>query len=251
MNRRTIGLLAVLFAFFFALASCRLLVWYGQSRRSRQEFDQVAALLGQWQQLEQPTGEEPPILEQYAAVYAANPDFVGWVSIDGTNIDYPVMQSPEDPDFYLRHNFEKQESNYGVPYLQADCDVLQSDNLVIYGHNMNDSSMFSDLCKYKDPAFYQNHKTIRFDSKYSCGTYEILAVVQTTANDKEFAYNRFVHAQREQDFTDYITTCKNLSLYPTEASAEYGDRLITLSTCEFSQTNGRVVIVAKLIAETA
>lgn len=191
---------------------------------------------------------KPPITarEKYAAVFELNSDFVGWIRIDGTNINYPVMQSVNHPNYYLKHSFEKTYSNYGVPYVQENCDIETSDNLIIYGHHMNNGSMFADLCKYTDIAFYREHKMIQFDTLSDFGEYEIVAVFKTVAYSASgFFYNEFVNAIDEEEFATYITRCKELSLYDTEVSAEYGDRFITLSTCEYSRTNGRMVVVAK------
>ena len=179
-----------------------------------------------------------------------NSDLVGWISIPGTRIDYPVMQTKDNPNFYLKHAFDKSYSSYGVPYMQENCDVGISDNLVLYGHHMNNGSMFSDLCKYESEDFYQEHKTIRFDTLDSFGDYEVIAAFKTVAYSEEgFKYYHFVRAEQEEDFDEFIAKCKELALYDTGVTAEYGDQLITLSTCEYSRTNGRMVVVAKLLEE--
>lgn len=104
-------------------------------------------------------------LPQYQALYAQNSDLAGWIQIDGTNINYPVMQSKHDPDFYLKHNFEKADSPHGCPYVQANCDLqTPSDNILVYGHNMKDGTMFSDLLQYKRESFWEQHRIIRFDT---------------------------------------------------------------------------------------
>ena len=183
-------------------------------------------------------------------MYAQNSDLVGWISIPGTRIDYPVMQSKDNPNFYLKHAFDKSYSSYGVPYLQENCDIGISDNLVLYGHHMNNGSMFSDLCEYESEDFYREHKTIRFDTLDSFGEYEVIAAFKTVAYSEEgFKYYHFVQAEQEEDFNAFIARCKELALYDTGVTAEYGDQLITLSTCEYSRTNGRMVVVAKLLDE--
>lgn len=108
--------------------------------------------------------------------------------------------------------------------------------------------MFADLCKYTDPSFYRAHPVIRFDTLSGYGEYEIIAVFKTTATDSGFPYQRFVVAEDSAAFDAYIAKCKALSLYEIKVTATYGDRLITLSTCEYSRTNGRMVIVAKQIS---
>lgn len=258
MKRALLGIGTVFFAILFVLSGTKLWKWYMESRKSRNDFAQITELLKE----NNSTGGDsfgdiasscydeetkPEILEEYRSVYEKNPDFAGWISIEDTKIDYPVMQSKTEPDFYLDHNFEKENSSYGVPYIQADCELLASDNLILYGHHMKNNTMFSDLCRYEDREFYNAHKTIRFDTKYSYGIYEIVAVFKTTATENGFPYYQFVNAENEEEFSGYINTCKKLSLYDTDGSAAYGDRLITLSTCEYSRADGRMVLVAKLI----
>lgn len=90
---------------------------------------------------------------------------VGWIKVEDTKINYPVMQSKEEPNFYLRHGFDKAYTVYGCPYVQENCDVdAPSDNLIIYGHHMNDQSMFAGLMKYQSKSFWENHKTVQFDT---------------------------------------------------------------------------------------
>ena len=197
-------------------------------------------------------GEPLPELtafERYRVVQEQNSDFVGWLSIPGTNIDYPVMQTVDKPNFYLKRGFDKQYSDYGVPYVQENCDLARSDNCVIYSHHMNNGTMFADLCKYENEDFYREHKTIRFDTLSGFSEYEIVAVFKTVAySERGFKYYHFICAESAEDFGDYIVQCKALSLYDTGVTAKYGDKLITLSTCEYSRKNGRMVVVAKRIA---
>lgn len=184
---------------------------------------------------------------KFADLYAQNNDFIGWIKIDDTVIDYPVMQSKDSPNFYLDHNFNKEYSRFGVPYMQENCN-LQSDNIVIYGHNMKNKSMFNGLTKYKDKDFYNAHRYIQLDTLSEQRKYEVICAFKTVAYaNNGFKYYEFVNADSQEDFSAYIEKCQALSFYDTGANAEYGDKLITLSTCEYSQNNGRFVVVAKLI----
>lgn len=194
--------------------------------------------------------EENGMLESYEELYRQNPDMVGWIKIDGTNINYPVMQSVDEVNFYLKHDFNREYSSYGCPYVQENCNVTTpSDNIVIYGHHMSNGSMFADLDKYKSKSFWEEHKTITFDTLTQHNEYEIVAVFKTVVYTEDcFKYYNFINAENETEFDEYIAKCKELALYDTGVSAEYGDKLITVSTCEYSQTNGRIVVVAKLIA---
>ena len=194
--------------------------------------------------------EEKTIIPEYAELYAQNNDMVGWIKVEDTKINYPVMQSIDNPNFYLKHGFDKEYTNYGCPYIQENCDVqTPSDNLVIYGHNMKNGSMFSHLNKFKDKDFWEKHKTISFDTLTDHNEYEIVAVFKTvvyTDSPECFKYYQFTDAQTKNEFNSFIEKCKELALYDTGVTAEYGDKLITLSTCEYSHTNGRLVVVAKL-----
>lgn len=223
---------------------------YADQKQSAEVFRNISALVEEeTSPANEPAETTPPkqtAFEKYSAVYEQNSNFVGWISIEGTNIDYPVMQTIGKPNYYLKRNFEKQYSDYGVPYVQENCDLEFSDNCVLYGHHMNNGTMFSDLCKYADEDFYREHKTICFDTLSGFGEYEVIAAFKTAAYSQQgFKYYHFTLADSAEDFDAYISKCKELALYDTGVTAEYGDRLITLSTCEYSRNNGRMVVVAK------
>lgn len=169
------------------------------------------------------------------------------------NINYPVMQSVNEPNFYLKHGFDKEYSDYGCPYVQEDCDVQEpSDNLVIYGHHMSNGSMFAHLEKFKSKDFWSEHRMITFNTLTDKQEYEIIAVFRTvvyTDSPEAFKFYRFIDAESANNFVSFVAKCKELSFYDTGVTAEYGDKLITLSTCEYSRNNSRLVVVAKRITE--
>ena len=181
-----------------------------------------------------------------------NSDIIGWIKIEGTNIDYPVMQNMQNGDYYLHRNIYKNYSSHGTPYLAEYCNVQYSDNLIIYGHHMNDNSMFAQLDDYKKHSFYESHKFIKFYSYYNGQTlektYEIAIVFKTVAYSEEgFKYYNYTNFNDIQELNEFLSNCRNLQCYDTGVDIKYGDKLITLSTCEYSQKNGRMVIVAKQI----
>ena len=194
------------------------------------------------------------MLSEYAKLYEQNSDIVGWIRIDDTQMNYPVMQSPQEPNFYLKHGFDKEYTDYGCPYMSESCDVNKpSDNLIVYGHHMKNGTMFSDLEKFKSKEFWEEHKTLRFDSLYVKQTYEVIAVFKTavyTGSENEFKYYQFIDAATKEQFDGYIQRAKEKAFYDTGVSAEYGDKLITLSTCEYSGQNSRLVVVAKKVTES-
>lgn len=183
-----------------------------------------------------------------------NSDIVGWLEIEGTNINYPVLQS-DDNEYYMTHTYKKEYSRDGSLFLDKDYDWdLPSTNLLIYGHNNRRSTeMFVELLKYKDEEFYNEHKTIRFTTAEEDAEYEIISAflsrVYYKSETNVFRYYYFINAENEEEFNDFVENSKKASLYEIEATAEYGDQLITLSTCEYSQEDGRFAVVARKIKQ--
>ena len=196
------------------------------------------------------TGEEVELLPEFQELFLMNPDLVGWVSIEGTKLNYPVVQSGTDNvDFYLNRDFYGNRSGHGCIYAREQCDVLEpSDNITLYGHRMNDGSMFACLANYRKQVYWEEHPYIRFDSLQDRGTYQIITVFKTRATLGDgFPYHLFVDADDAEEFDEFLDRAQALSLYDTGLDAQYGDKLITLSTCDYTYSNGRLVIVAKRI----
>lgn len=182
------------------------------------------------------------------ALHEENPDCIGWLTIEGTMIDYPVMYHPEEENYYLKRNFDGEYSENGSLFLSEQCDPDDCDNLIIYGHHMNSGKMFAGLEGYKERAFYEEHPLISYHTLHGLEVYQVFAAFCTpvyTGND--FAYYAFVKAGTVTEFQDYVKEVCSRSLYDTGVTASYGDKLLTLSTCEYSQKNGRMVVVAKKI----
>lgn len=199
--------------------------------------------------LPEPVQQESGILPEYADLYEKNDDLVGWIRIPDTRINYPVMQTKEDMEYYLHRDFNRNEDVNGLPFLDARCDVDKpTTNLLIYGHSMNSGAMFAGLADYKDYEFYQKHKTIYFDTMQERGEYEVVAVFQSRVayvDEVTFRYYNFVQADTQEEFDSFISAVEQLSYYDTGVNAEYGDRLLTLSTCDREITDGRLVVLAK------
>ena len=261
MKKKICMILVAVFVAVLGTSTFFIINHYKEANKQAELYGELAELVDAAAQtnaatepLEQiPYSEEKMLLPELAELYQQNGDLVGWISITDTNINYPVMQSVNEPNFYLKHGFDKAYTDYGCPYVQENCDMeLPSDNIIIYGHHMNDGSMFAGLMKFKDKNFWEKHKTVSFDTLTDRQTYEVIAVFKTvvyTDSPDSFKYYQFVNAENAEDFTAYVEKCKELSLYDTGVTAEYGDKLLTLSTCEYSRTNGRLVVVAKLINE--
>lgn len=163
-----------------------------------------------------------------------NSDVIGYLEIPDTTISYPVIQTKDNPDFYLTHDFDKNYSFYGTPYLSAYCDLEKSDNLIIYGHNINGGRMFGALTQYKSEKFYKKHKYVYFTTAKK-DKYEIFAVI--SVNKYSFPYWQFVMAQDEKDYDEFVDKVKQYSLYDMWITPKYGEKMITLSTCDNSRGN--------------
>ena len=178
-----------------------------------------------------------------------NSDIIGWIKIDGTNIDYPIMQNG---DYYLHKDIYKNYSSHGTPYLAPFCNLKKSDNLIIYGHHMKDNTMFSQLEKYKNYNFYLKHKYIKFftieNGRTIENNYEVMIAFKTIAySDEGFKYYNYTDFQNYEDYEEFVENCRNLEFYYTGVVGTHQDKYITLSTCEYSQKNGRMVVVAKKV----
>lgn len=179
-------------------------------------------------------------------LYEINSDIIGWIRIDNSNIDYPVMQTKNSPNYYLRKNFYKQYSYLGTPYLAENCDTNTSDNLIIYGHHINNSKMFGELENYRKEEYYNSHKIIKLYTLEEKREYEIMSIFTTNAYTG-FKYYNFISTSNENEFNTFVNQCKELSFFDIENTAVYGDTLLTLSTCDYSSKNARLVIIAKRI----
>lgn len=200
--------------------------------------------------LTQETGLGLEILPEYQKLYEQNSDFVGWITIAGTEIDYPVMQAvPESSDFYLKHNFDGAEDINGSIFLDSRNNFEeQDDNLIIYGHNMKSGMMFGGLKQYLDEAYWKEHKTITFNTIYEKAEYEIIAVcLSKVAGEEEdvFRYYDFINAGNKKTFNRYMENIKELNVMSDDLDVSYGDKLLTLSTCNNYTEDGRLFLVAK------
>lgn len=194
---------------------------------------------------------EDAILPKYQDLYAQNSDLVGWLTIDAIGVDYPVMQTPGDNEYYLRRGFDKVYSLAGSLFLDENCRITSPStaNWLIYGHNMSDSSMFGQLDKYAEESFYREHPTFEFDTLYEEMQWQIVAVIRTQVGSDDLPYYTFFDASSERDWQAKYQAVMDLALYDTGVTARYGDQLLTLSTCgtTSSTTDKRLAVIAKRI----
>ena len=234
--------------------------YYQVSAKSAKEFEELSALKEAGAQysgtkevrvhLTDETIETPDILPEYALVHQKNQRLIGWVKIDDTVVDYPVMQTVNN-EYYLDHNYTQEYDKNGSLFLDKDCDIVhRNTNLIIYGHHMKSGKMFGNLNKYSSEEYAKKHATIQFDTIYEKGTYEVMYVFRSRIYNEEeivFKYYQFFDAASEKEFNSNMQEMAALSLYDTGVTASYGDELLTLSTCDNSEEDGRFVVVAKRV----
>ncbi len=193
------------------------------------------------------------IIAKYAGLYKLNNDIIGWVKMDDTRIDYPVMQTKDDPEYYLHRNFERRYSDAGTPFMDAASDIFEpTSNWLVYGHHMKSGIMFHDLMKYNDEEFYREHPTFSFDTIYKGGqgTYQIIAAGYSKIHAEDadvFKYYQYAAINTEEAFNEYVDGVKSIASYETGETAEFGDQLVTLSTCAYQTKDGRFFVVGKRI----
>ena len=196
------------------------------------------------------TAQEQPlaqILSRFAELYAENSDLGGWIKIEGTVINYPVMFTPDDPQKYLHLSFKGESSTRGVPFIGEGCDIQpRSDNIIIYGHHMKSGDMFAAIVDYEDVSFWREHPYVEFSTLYEEAEYEVFAVIETDVyKARDLRCYTFINADSEEDFNDYLGRIRAASLYDTGIDVSYGDELVTLSTCGYHTSNGRFLVIAK------
>ncbi len=186
---------------------------------------------------------------QVKELQGQNADIVGWLEIENTNINYPVLQGT-DNRYYMTHNYKKEKSKNGSIFLDANYNWnIPNNNLLIYGHNLGNGMMFQELLKYEKKSFYQEHPVIRFTTAKEDDQYEIISVFKSRVYYKSeknvFRYYYFINNKSEEEYNQFVKNAKNASLYPIDATANYGDQLITLSTCAYYVEDGRFVVVGR------
>ena len=236
-------------------------VYYYFSDRTQTEYEELAQLKGNstltgtlFREIHHSEDDsvELEVLEEYRTLYSKNKKLIGWLKIDDTNIDYPVMQTVNN-EYYLDHNFDQEYDKNGSLFLDKECDVVhRNTNLIIYGHHMKSGRMFGNLNKYSSEEYGKKHSRIQFDTIYEKGTYEVMYVFRSRIYNEDevvFKYYQFFDAASEKEFDSNMQEMAALSLYDTGVTASFGDELLTLSTCDNSETDGRFVVVAKRVWE--
>lgn len=181
-----------------------------------------------------------PAVRDLTALFEQNSECIGWLCIADTQINYPVMHTPRQPQKYLRLNFHGESSQSGVPFLDYRCS-LDGTNLILYGHNMKNGTMFSNLRYYTDADFCAEHAEIEFQTADSTKVYEIFAVLITSNTD---AWYTFIAAESEEDYAEHISDAITRASCKSGTAPEYGSQLLTLSTCYGGSKSGRLLVLA-------
>lgn len=240
-----------------------IFIYYDTMKKADEEYADLKEYIKTSDFMNKGDGKEKPILtyeniegikvlEKYGDLYRKNNDFIGWLTIPDTHIDYPVMYAKDDPEYYLHKDFYGNYSYAGCLFADVNSNPLDTaiNNVLIYGHNMKAGTMFHDLLKYDDESFYKEHKIIRFDTIEELGEYEVIGAFYTqlySADDtSHFHYYEYFAGNKDM-FNQYISFIKSNTGYNTTAVPQYGDKLITLSTCAYHTKNGRFIVVAKKI----
>lgn len=289
ISKPTYYALICIFAAVFVLSGIYLGGYFLETSSAEEDYDVLASIYQQGittstPATSKPTDTEgsgpvdtqpPEILPELKPIYELNNDLVGYLNFpySGLNLQYPVMQTPEDDDYYLSHDFYGNESIVGCPYVPASCDVFApSDNIVIYGHNLKTGGMFNKLTYYREKSYWEKHQTFTFDTLYERHTYRIFAVFKTAAKQFTedgkpwgFPYHRLNNFANEYEFNKFIADVKGAAFngggykgwtfYDTGITPQYGDKLLCLSTCEYTMkdpdgtVNGRWVVMAVRVDE--
>lgn len=195
--------------------------------------------------------KDSDMTKTYEGLKHDNPDFAGYLKIEGTDIEYPVMYSPDEPERYLEKDFDLNKSIKGLPFIDARCKLDPvSENLIIYGHNMKDGTVFGLLDSYDTKEFCRQHPVIRFDTLNDPGKYEVMYAFYDRVyfnDEKEFRFYNFIDASNKDDFDRTMDKLREKSIYDMGVKADFGDRFITLVTCSYQEEEGRFVVIAKKI----
>ena len=225
-----------------------------EQRQTEKDFHALAELVKTENVPAAPTGPQTidvpkvpaplPSTRDLTPLFEKNPDCVGWLYIEGTAVDYAVMHTPQEPQKYLRRNFDGAYSHAGIPFLDGRC-TPNDDHLIIYGHNMKNGTMFSDITRYQNEAYCTEHPMIEFETAQGLKQYAVFAAVSMDEND---SWYQFLTAVDENEYDVKVAEAKSRSLYAIDLTPSYGQQLLTLSTCHGETESDRLVIIAAEVA---
>ncbi len=239
----TVALVTLLISSLYAMAMEVL-----ETRGSKRDLERVYRTLeeAELQEGSEESAEEEDWAAKYRALAEENGELFGWIHIDGTDIDYPVMYSPERPRYYLKHSFWGKRSDYGTPCLDERCVPEISNNYVIYGHNMRNGTMFAQLHRYESKEFWEEHPYIQLDTLTEQGIYEVFSVFHFDTEHEEYWFNAHTYLG-EMEVCEFLRGASARQLYDTGIEPVSGDRFLTLCTCDRTYRNGRFFVLARKV----
>lgn len=245
-NKKIRIILIILLAIIFLVSVVYLTIHFYNSNKNKQLYEDLSTDI-----MEEIIKVDSEFIEKVKELQEENSDIVGWIRIGDTSINYPLLQTT-DNEYYLTHNYKKEKSSYGSIYINSNSDITDvNSNVIIYGHSFKETQMFKELIKYKDKSFYEEHPIIYIATDEEETEYEIINVFLSKVfyqhETDVFRYYDYHNFENEKEYNEYLKNCKEIELYDTGVIAEYGEQLITLITCEYSQENGRIVVVAKKV----
>lgn len=243
-NKKGRGVLIAAIAFFACLACFAAYMAfkpYIESDKRQQDFDRLA---DNTQQQEEALTNRDGILLKYRDSYRLNSDMAGWIKIDNTKIDYPVMYTPDDANYYLRRDFNKEYSVYGVPYIGLDC-TPTSDSVIIHGHSSRSGIMFGELPLYKEQSFFRDNQIINFDTLHTQRQYRIFAAARFSVDEEDYLPYYYGGEMTTAEYSQMVNWLVEKSLYDTGNVPENYEQILILSTCDdYEETPDRFIVAA-------
>lgn len=242
-TKKKIKKVQLIFVIILVISALSIAYYYHKQKGKQNPLDNIEI------DTSQVTEDKTERMLQVEELKKENGDIIGWLEIPNTNISFPVMQGT-DNQYYMTHTYKKEDSKDGSIFLDKDYNWdLPSSNLLMYGHNNKNGNMFEGLLEYQEESYYKEHPTIKFTTTKEDCEYEIISAFKSRVYYKSekdvFRYYYFINAESEEEYNNYVEESKKASLYDTGKTANYGDQLLTLSTCEYSQEDGRFAIVAR------
>ena len=242
-TKKKIKKVQLIFVIILVISALSIAYYYHKQKGKQNPLDNIEI------DTSQVTEDKTERMLQVEELKKENGDIIGWLEIPNTNISFPVVQGT-DNQYYMTHTYKKEDSKDGSIFLDKDYNWdLPSSNLLMYGHNNKNGNMFQGLLEYQEESYYKEHPTIKFTTTKEDCEYEIISAFKSRVYYKSeknvFRYYYFITAESEEEYNNYVEESKKASLYDTGKTANYGDQLLTLSTCEYSQEDGRFAIVAR------
>lgn len=244
-TKRVFFVVKAIFFLIFAGSAIMAAQAYHTSQKEQSAFEELLSAIDQTKVATTAEKDENK-RKEYAALYTQNHDFAGWLEIPNTKINYPVMDTPDEPEYYLYRAFDGTSSKSGTPFIGED-GTVETDCLIIYGHNMKNGTMFGTLDYYMEADFWEENKYFSFDTPYEERKYEVFAAVSCgilTQNETGFRYYCYAGDLTENEFDGLIKWLVENAYYDTGIIPQYGEQIIILSTCSDYAKDSRFIVAA-------